>query len=54
LAFALLAALQQSCLLSEAIAASIDGSNDATGGHLQNWFAEWAALGWFYRPPAEE
>jgi len=43
--------------LSEAIEAAVDdagcGKLDEISGRLQQWFAEWAALGWFCRKPAE-
>jgi len=56
-AFALLRALQQGRTLSEAIEAAVDdaggGNLEETSGRLQQWFAEWAALGWFCRKPAE-
>jgi len=56
-AFVLLRALQQGRTLSEAIAAAVDnagdGKVDEIAGRLQQWFAEWAALGWFCRKPAK-
>lgn len=52
-AFALLRALQQGKPLSEAIAASVDWSSQKVEYitvRLHDWFANWAALGWFCRP----
>jgi len=52
-AFALLRALQQGKPLSEAIADSVDWTNQKVEYitvRLHDWFANWAALGWFCRP----
>jgi hypothetical protein len=52
-AFALLRALQQGKPLSEAIAESVDWSHQKVEYitvRLHDWFANWAALGWFCRP----
>jgi len=56
-AFVLLRTLQQGRTLSDAIQAAVDHADDGNveeiSGRLQQWFAEWAALGWFCRKPAE-
>src|SRR5262249_21644296 len=56
-AFVLLRALQQGHTLSEAIEAAVDDAGDGKVeemcGRLQQWFAEWAALGWFCRKSAK-
>jgi hypothetical protein len=52
-AFALLRALQQGKPLSEAIAESVDWTNQKAEYitvRLHDWFANWAALGWFCQP----
>lgn len=52
-AFALLRALQQGKPLSEAIAESVDWTHQKAEYitvRLHDWFANWAALGWFCRP----
>jgi len=52
-AFALLVALQEGKCLSEAIAASVDWTSQKVEYitvRLHDWFANWAALGWFCRP----
>ncbi len=49
-AYALLRALQQGRTLADALQAAVDHSKDDVRqivGRLQQWFAEWAALGWF-------
>jgi hypothetical protein len=55
-AFALLRALQQGKRLSEAIEASVAWTNQKVEhitGRLHDWFANWASLGWFCRPPSD-
>jgi hypothetical protein len=51
-AFGLLKALQQGRTLSEAIQESLAASVDGVS-RLQQWFAEWATVGWFCHPPAD-
>jgi Putative DNA-binding domain len=55
-AFVLLRALQDGSQLSGAIQACVEGSQ-ASVEHmprsLQQWFADWAALGWFCHPQAD-
>ena len=56
-AFALLTALQQGKRLSEAIEASVNWTNQKVEFitvRLHDWFANWAALGWFCRPDVGE
>jgi len=48
----LLKALQQGRTLSEAIQESLAASVDGVS-RLQQWFAEWATVGWFCHPPAD-
>jgi hypothetical protein len=51
-AFALLRALREGRTLGEAIEISVNWSNqplEHVTGQLQNWFANWSALGWFCR-----
>lgn len=53
-AFALLRALHQGKSLSEAIAESVNWTNQKVEYitvRLHDWFANWASLGWFCRPP---
>ena len=55
-AFGLLVALQQGKRLSEAIEASVNWTNQRVEYitvRLHDWFANWASLGWFCRPPSE-
>jgi hypothetical protein len=55
-AFALLRALQQGKPLSEAIAESVDWTHQKVEYitvRLHDWFANWAALGWFCRPQGD-
>jgi hypothetical protein len=55
-AFALLRALQQGKPLSEAIEATVNWTNgkvEFITVRLHDWFANWASLGWFCRPPSE-
>lgn len=55
-AFALLRALQQGKRLSEAIAESVDWSRQKVEYitvRVHDWFANWAALGWFCQPASE-
>jgi hypothetical protein len=55
-AFALLRALQQGKHLSEAIEESVNWTNQKVEYitvRLHDWFANWASLGWFCRPPNE-
>jgi hypothetical protein len=52
-AFALLAALQQGKHLSEAIADSVNWTNQKVEYitvRLHDWFANWSTLGWFSKP----
>jgi hypothetical protein len=52
-AFALLRALQEGKRLSEAIEATVNWSNQKVEHitvRLHDWFANWAALGWFCHP----
>jgi hypothetical protein len=53
-AFALLRALQQGQPLSQAIESSVNWSGkklELVMEQLHDWFANWAELGWFCRPP---
>jgi hypothetical protein len=55
-AFALLRALQHGKHLSEAIEESVNWTNQKVEYitvRLHDWFANWASLGWFCRPPNE-
>jgi len=55
-AFGLLEALQHGRPLSDALQAAVNHSRGDVrhvAGALQQWFAEWAALGWFCQPAAE-
>ena len=55
-AFALLRALEQGQPLSEAIAESVNWTSQKVEYitvRLHDWFANWAALGWFCRPASE-
>lgn len=52
-AFALLRAMQEGKRLSEAIEATVDWTNQKVEHitvRLHDWFANWAALGWFCHP----
>ena len=52
-AFALLRAIQEGKRLSEAIEATVDWSNQKVEHitvRVHDWFANWAALGWFCHP----
>jgi hypothetical protein len=52
-AFALLAALQKSKRLSEAIADSVNWTNQKVEFitvRMHDWFANWSSLGWFCKP----
>jgi hypothetical protein len=56
-AFALLRALHQGKPLSEAIAESVNWTRQKVEYitiRLHDWFANWAALGWFCRPPSSD
>src|SRR5262245_16337816 len=53
-AFALIRALQQGQPLSQAIESSVNWSGkrlERVMEQLHDWFANWAELGWFCRPP---
>jgi hypothetical protein len=54
-AFALLRALQQGKTLSEAIAESVNWTQQKVEFitvRVHDWFANWSSLGWFCRPPS--
>lgn len=56
-AFALIRALQQGQPLSQAIESSVNWSGkklERVMEQLHDWFANWAQLGWFCRPPENE
>lgn len=56
-AFALVRALQQGQPLSQAIESSVNWSGkklERVMEQLHDWFANWAQLGWFCRPPENE
>jgi hypothetical protein len=56
-AFALVRALQQGQPLSQAIESSVNWSGkklERVMEQLHDWFANWAHLGWFCRPPENE
>lgn len=56
-AFALLRALQQGKPLSEAIAESVNWTRQKVEYitvRVHDWFANWAALGWFCQPPSDD
>jgi hypothetical protein len=55
-AFALLRALQQGKSLSEAIAESVNWTQQKVEYitvRVHDWFANWSSLGWFCRPPSD-